>query len=74
MFCCVARHQDGYSSKLRLPFYAYANGAGVVVEMLVPNHRPEIDKRLHSVGQDQNSPKAQIKEIPDWCVILEFEL
>jgi len=59
---------------LRLEFDPYPKRAGVIVELIIPDHGPEIHERLPAMRQDHYEASPQIKIVPDGDIVLEREL
>ena len=53
---CHERHHTVVSLVLHL--HPKPEGSGVVVELVVPDHRAEIDERLKTIGQHRHQTSA----------------
>mgnify|MGYP001317630332 CR=1 FL=1 len=57
-----------------LEFDAHPECTGVIVELIVADHGPEIHERLPAIGKNSNEARGQIEVISDWDLVLEGKL
>lgn len=67
---------DSHHTDVGLVLYIHSksDGAGVVSELLVPDHRTKTHEGLPAIGQDHHETRPQVKIIPDWNVVLKAKL
>ena len=59
---------------LWLQLDAQPEGAGVIIELFVSDHGPEVHERLPAIRQDHHEAGPKIKIVPNGHIVLEREL